>query len=63
MTSRNGIEPADRCSTGKSQLASEMFVPADDFEMYNVYFSPITIGFFLREFNVSAHLLSDVFMK
>ncbi|EJD07267.1 uncharacterized protein FOMMEDRAFT_164289 [Fomitiporia mediterranea MF3/22] len=36
---------------GKSQLATELTLGADEFDYYNVPTAPLTLGFFLREFN------------
>lgn len=39
---------------GKTQLSTELTISAEEFDVYDVYSSPITIAFHLREFNVSA---------
>jgi cell cycle checkpoint control protein RAD9A len=38
--------------TGKTQLATELTISAEEFDVYNIYATPITIAFHLREFNV-----------
>lgn len=38
--------------TGKSQLATELSISAEEFDVYNISTPPITIAFHLREFNV-----------
>ena len=38
---------------GKSQLATELTIGADEFHIYDVLTTPLTIAFFLKEFNVS----------
>ncbi|OAX43299.1 hypothetical protein K503DRAFT_789596 [Rhizopogon vinicolor AM-OR11-026] len=38
---------------GKAQLSTELTISADEFDVYEVYASPTTIGFHLREFNAT----------
>lgn len=38
---------------GKAQLATELAISSEEFDVYNVYAAPTTIAFHLREFNVS----------
>ncbi|KAJ3762382.1 Rad9-domain-containing protein [Lentinula raphanica] len=38
---------------GKAQLATELFISADEFDLYNLYEAPTTIAFHLREFNAT----------
>ena len=38
---------------GKSQLATELTIVADEFHIYDILTTPLTIAFFLKEFNVS----------
>jgi cell cycle checkpoint control protein RAD9A len=37
---------------GRAQLATELTISADEFDVYEIYAPPITIAFHLREFNV-----------
>ena len=37
---------------GKSQLSTELTISAEEFEVYHIHSTPITIAFHLREFNV-----------
>ena len=39
-------------TTGKAQLSTELTISAEEFEVYNIHSTPITIAFHLREFNV-----------
>ena len=39
-------------TTGKGQLLTELTISAEEFDTYDIYSSPITIAFHLREFNV-----------
>lgn len=36
---------------GRSQLATELMLGADEFDYYHVPTAPLVLGFFLREFN------------
>ncbi|KAG2150578.1 Rad9-domain-containing protein [Suillus clintonianus] len=38
---------------GKAQLSTELNISADEFDVYDVYASPTTIAFHLREFNAT----------
>ncbi|KAG1742819.1 Rad9-domain-containing protein [Suillus lakei] len=38
---------------GKAQLSTELTISADEFDVYDVYASPTTIAFHLREFNAT----------
>lgn len=38
---------------GKVQLATELTISSEEFDVYNIYAVPTTIAFHLREFNVS----------
>jgi hypothetical protein len=38
---------------GKGQLATELTISSEEFDVYNIYAAPTTIAFHLREFNVS----------
>jgi cell cycle checkpoint control protein RAD9A len=38
--------------SGKAQLSTELTISADEFDVYDVYATPTTISFHLREFNV-----------
>jgi cell cycle checkpoint control protein RAD9A len=38
---------------GKAQLATELTISSEEFDVYNIYATPTTIAFHLREFNVS----------
>lgn len=38
---------------GKQQLATEISVPAEEFDNYEVAFAPVGLAFHLREINVS----------
>ena len=38
-------------ATGRAQLATELTISAEEFDVYNI-FAPTTIAFHLREFNV-----------
>ncbi|KAJ8587447.1 hypothetical protein M405DRAFT_863720 [Rhizopogon salebrosus TDB-379] len=38
---------------GKAQLSTELTISADEFDVYEVYASPTTIAFHLREFNAT----------
>ncbi|KAF9464941.1 Rad9-domain-containing protein [Collybia nuda] len=40
-------------SKGKAQLITELTISAEEFDVYNVYASPTTIAFHLREFNAT----------
>jgi cell cycle checkpoint control protein RAD9A len=40
-------------NTGKGQLATELTISSEEFDVYNIYAAPTTIAFHLREFNVS----------
>ncbi|KZP11597.1 hypothetical protein FIBSPDRAFT_756546 [Athelia psychrophila] len=40
-------------SKGKTQLSTELTISAEEFDVYDVYSSPITIAFHLREFNAT----------
>lgn len=37
---------------GRAQLATELTISADEFDLYEIAEPPITIAFHLREFNV-----------
>ncbi|THH11313.1 hypothetical protein EW145_g735 [Phellinidium pouzarii] len=41
---------------GKSQLATELTLGADEFDVYDIILFPLTVGFFLREFNAAITL-------
>lgn len=41
-----------RNTSGNAQLASELTIAADEFQVYDIFSSPITIAFHLREFSV-----------
>lgn len=41
--------------SGKAQLSTELTISADEFDVYDVYATPTTISFHLREFNVCHH--------
>ena len=43
---------AEQSTLGKSQLATELTLGADEFDYYHIPCAPLTLGFFLREFNV-----------
>ncbi|KAH8108884.1 Rad9-domain-containing protein [Phellopilus nigrolimitatus] len=47
---------------GKSQLATELTLGADEFDIYDVMLFPLTIGFFLREFNAAVTLAESLFI-
>ena len=38
---------------GRGQLATELTISADEFDVYEIFSAPLTIAFHLREFNVS----------
>ena len=38
---------------GKAQLATELTISSEEFDVYDIYAAPTTIAFHLREFNVS----------
>ncbi|RDB24994.1 Cell cycle checkpoint control protein RAD9A [Hypsizygus marmoreus] len=40
-------------SKGKAQLATELTISAEEFDVYNIYAPPTTIAFHLREFNAT----------
>jgi len=40
-------------STGKGQLSTELTISTGEFDVYDIYETPTTIAFHLREFNVS----------
>ncbi|KAF9010669.1 Rad9-domain-containing protein [Cyathus striatus] len=40
-------------SRGKGQLSTELTISAEEFDVYDVYETPITIAFHLREFNAT----------
>jgi cell cycle checkpoint control protein RAD9A len=41
-------------SPGRAQISTELSLSADEFDLYDVPTTPITIAFHLREFNVSS---------
>ncbi|PAV20230.1 cell cycle checkpoint control rad9a [Pyrrhoderma noxium] len=41
---------------GKSQLATELTIGADEFHIYDILTTPLTIAFFLKEFNAAVSL-------
>lgn len=41
-----------RALVGGPQLATELMVSAEEFERYDVFDTPLTLSFHLREFNV-----------
>lgn len=43
----------NQCNTGAGQLATELTISADEFENYDIFATPISLAFHLREFNVS----------
>lgn len=47
------------CTLGKSQLATELTISIEEFDVYNIYASPTTIAFHLREFNVCIHVTTE----
>jgi len=38
--------------TGKGQLSTELTISSEEFDVYDIYETPTTIAFHLREFNV-----------
>lgn len=44
---------ASSAHLGRTQLATELTISADEFDVYEIFSAPITIAFHLREFNVS----------
>ncbi|KAJ7703243.1 Rad9-domain-containing protein [Mycena rosella] len=40
-------------SKGKNQLSTELTISADEFDLYEIYSTPTTIAFHLREFNAT----------
>lgn len=43
----------NQCNAGAGQLATELTISADEFENYDIFATPISLAFHLREFNVS----------
>ena len=43
----------NQCNAGAGQLATELTISADEFEDYDIFATPISLAFHLREFNVS----------
>ena len=46
--------PSKAAFSGAGQLATELTISADEFENYDIFATPISLAFHLREFNVSA---------
>jgi cell cycle checkpoint control protein RAD9A len=45
--------PSKAAFSGAGQLATELTISADEFENYDIFATPISLAFHLREFNVS----------
>ena len=41
-------------NSGKGQLSTEISICSDEFDVYDIFETPITLAFHLREFNVRA---------